>query len=128
MQETTTPTSQTFKTFLDNIAAIKKDYHWHYEQVGKLNDLTQDYLHSLELDSLDYKSRAKLATQLAKCRQKRRESKDMVEILSPAVDFLESDKGELFIRQLQEVLGKVRKEETRHQNRIYIPKVLEKET
>ena len=81
----------------------------------------------LELDGLDYKERAKVATQLAKCRQARRECKDTVEILEPLVQFLESDKGKNLLNLVREALGKTRKVEERMETRTYIPRVLEQE-
>ena len=65
----------------------QKDYAWNYDEVNRMDRLTQDYLHKLELDNLDYKERAKVATQLAHCRQQRRECKDTVEVLEPLVQF-----------------------------------------
>ena len=57
-----------------------QDYAWNYQMVGEMDKLTQDYLHQLELDGLKYEDRAKVATQLARCRQERREHKDTVNI------------------------------------------------
>ena len=94
---------------------------------ASMDRLTQDFLHKLELDGLDYKERAKVATQLAKCRQARRECKDTVEILEPLVQFLESDKGKNLLNLVREALGKTRKVEERMETRTYIPRVLEQE-
>lgn len=73
----------------------KKDYYWNADEVNRLNGLQQDFLHKLELDGLNYAERAKIATKLMKCRQDRRESKDMVRVLDPLVKYLESDKGKI---------------------------------
>lgn len=81
----------------------------------------------LELDSPDYKERAKVATQLAKCRQQRRECKDTVEVLEPLVQFLESDKGKNLLNLMREALGKTRKVEERMETRAYVPRVLVQE-
>ena len=86
--------------------------------------LTQDYLHMLELEGLNYNERAKVATRLSQCRQLRRESKDTVEILEPLISFLESDKGKNMINLLKETLGKTRKVEERMESRTYRYKVL----
>lgn len=79
--------------FCNMAEEVKNDYVWNSEEVNRLDKLTQDYLHMLELDGLNYEERAKVATKLSKCRQLRRTSKDTVEILEPFVLFLESDKG-----------------------------------
>lgn len=102
----------------------RKDYEWNLEQVSKMDGLTQDYLHQLELDGLKYEDRAKVATALAKCRQKRRAHKDTVQILEPLIQYLDTDKGKQLINLLREVLGKTRKTEERMENRVYYPRVL----
>ena len=103
---------------------VQKDYSWNFDEVGRLDRLTQDYLHKLELDGLDYKERAKVATQLMKCRQARRECKDTIEVLEPLMQFLYSDKGKSLYNQFRETLGKTRKVEERMETRTYIPRVL----
>lgn len=105
----------------------QKDYVWNYEQVGRLDRLTQDYLHKLELEELNYRERAKVATALAKCRCQRRKYKDTVEILDPLVQFLDSEKGRSLMNLMREVLGKTRKVEKSMETRIYIPRVLKEE-
>ena len=83
------------------------DYEWCGAEQHRLEQLTQDYLHSLELDGLNYAERAKVATRLAQCRRDRRECKDAVEILEPLV------------------LGKTRKVEEKMATRRYYPRVLQ---
>lgn len=104
-----------------------KDYTWSREQVHRTEQLTQDYLHKLELENLDYRERAKIATQLRDCRQLRREYKDTAEILEPLVQFLDSEKGKNMLNLLRETLGKTRKAEERMENRVYHPRVLSDE-
>lgn len=110
-----------FCSMLEN---SQKDYTWNYEEVHRMDRLTQDYLHKLELENMGYKERAKIATQLSRCRQKRRECKDTVEILEPLVQFLDTDKGKTLFNLMREVLGKTRKVEERMETRIYVPRVL----
>lgn len=105
----------------------QKDYAWNYGEVNRMDRLTQDYLHKLELENLDYKERAKVATQLARCRQQRRECKDTVEVLEPLVQFLESEKGKNLLNLMREALGKTRKVEERMESRAYVPRVLGQE-
>jgi len=119
--------SETISGFCKLMEDAQKDYAWNYDEVNRMDRLTQDYLHKLELDGLDYKERAKIATQLAKCRQARRECKDTVEILEPLIQFLESDKGKNLFNLVREALGKTRKVEGRMETRTYIPRVLEQE-
>ena len=119
--------SESISSFCKLMENAQRDYAWNYDEVNRMDRLTQDYLHKLELDGLDYKERAKVATQLAKCRQARRECKDTVEILEPLVQFLESDKGKNLLNLVREALGKTRKVEERMETRTYIPRVLEQE-
>lgn len=104
----------------------KKDYYWNADEVNRLNGLQQDFLHMLELDGLKYGDRAKVATKLMRCRQDRRESKDMVRVLEPLVKFLESDKGKNMMNLMKEVLGKTRRVEKDMENRVYVPRELER--
>ena len=63
--------STVISDFVQMMEEASKDYAWNYDEVNRMDRLTQDYLHKLELDNLDYKERAKVATQIAKCRQAR---------------------------------------------------------
>ncbi len=116
--------SGSISQFCAMMERAQRDYAWNYEEVNRMDGLTQDYLHKLELDNLDYAKRAKLATQLAECRKRRRACKDMVEVLSPLVGFLESDKGKTLLNLMREALGKTRKVEERMETRTYFPRVL----
>lgn len=97
----------------------QKEYEEKQNEVDHHNDMTQDILHSFELDGLLYDDRAKLATKLTKCRQSRRIAKDEVITLDPLMELLSSDKGKQFTRQLSEVLGRTRGAERRLENRVY---------
>jgi hypothetical protein len=103
----------------------KQDYEWNREEVNRLDRMTQDFLHKLELDGLDYRERAKIATQLTRCRQLRRASKDTVEILEPFIEFVETDKGRQMMNLMREMVGKTRKVEERMSTRTYRFRVLD---
>lgn len=124
-QQKTPEFSKSIGNFIDMMESAQRDYSWNYDEVGRMDALTQDYLHALELSDLDYKERAKVATRLSLCRQRRREHKNMVEVLYPLVEFLESDKGKNLLNLMRETLGKTRRVEERMGNRAYIPRVLE---
>ena len=122
--KTTPKFSPSISRFLDMMSEAVDDYAWNEDEVSRLDRLTQDYLHKLELEELPYNERAKLATALRRCRRERRASKDTVEILAPLVDFLDSDKGRSLINLMKEVLGKTRKVEERMSMRTYRNRVL----
>ena len=111
--------SETISNFCDMVAEVKSDYEWNKTEVNRLDRLTQDYLHQLELNGLNYQERAKVATQLTKCRQLRRASKDTVETLEPFVEFIESEKGKKAMNFMKEALGKTRKVENYMKTRTY---------
>lgn len=85
------------------------------------NKRTQDFLHKLELDNLNYKERAKLSTKLRENRQLRRKYKDEFEENLPISEFVESNKP--FIKKLEQLLGEIRKVEKYHENRQYYPRI-----
>lgn len=105
--------------FCNMVSSAQSDYVWNKDEVNRLDRLTQDYLHMLELDNLDYSQRAKVATKIMNCRKLRRASKDTVEILEPLIDFLNSDRGKNMMNLMKEVLGKTRKVENKMENRVY---------
>ena len=117
--------SEHLSQFLNFLESAKKDYSWYEDELTKQEALTQDYLHQLELEHLNYSERAKIATKLAACRKARREAKDIVTILSHIVNY--SSVYEKSLNQLKETLGKVRKEEKIIETRSYNFKVLDKE-
>ena len=119
--------SETISNFCDMVTEVKSDYEWNKTEVNRLDRLTQDYLHQLELNGLDYRERAKVATQLTKCRQLRRASKDTVETLEPFIEFIESDRGKQTMNFMKEALGKTRKVENYMKNRTYRYKELDVE-
>ena len=86
--------------------------------------MTQDYLHSLELDDLKCDERSKIATKLMINRKDRRYYKDRVEEFEPIVQFFDDPQNKKVLDKLKQVLGQVRKAENYHKDRIYIPRVL----
>lgn len=119
--------SGSIEAFLALMEQAQRDYTWNEEQVAYFNGLQEDLLHQIELNNLNYKNRARVATQIMKCRQSRRESKDTVRALQPLVEFLDSDKGRQLTNLMKEVLGRTRKVEKQMENRVYVPRVLNEE-
>lgn len=128
MKKQTNPQfSKTLEDFAEMIRCAQSDYAWNSDEVNRLNKQTQDYLHKLELEDLDYSERAKVATALRNCRRLRRMSKDTVEVLEPFINFLNTDRGRNLINLTNEVLGQTRKVEERMKTRTYRYRVLEEE-
>lgn len=116
--------SEYLTEFLNFIAEAQSNYRFCVEEVNNQDKLTQDYLHSLELDNLKCDERSKVATKLAINRKDRRYYKDRVEELEPIVRFFEESQNKKVLDKMKQVLGVVRKSELYHGDRKYIPRVL----
>lgn len=106
-------TSEQISAFLRFLERIEKDYAWALQEESKAEAESQDRLHQLEFLGLSYHDQSKIAKQLKECRIRRRVMKDTILVYTPIMEFIESEKGKMLIGQLQQVLGKVRKEERR---------------
>lgn len=119
--------STEISAFLKFLERVEKDYAWALQEESKADAESQDRLHQLELLDFSNHDQARIARQLKEYRIRRRSMKDTIMVYTPIVEFLESEKGKMLIAQLQQVLGKVRKEERRLEERTYTPKVLTQE-
>lgn len=119
--------SKYISEFLNFIANAKSQYNLCSEEMNNQDKLTQDYLHSLELDDLKCNERSKLATKLAVNRKDRRYYKDRVEELEPIVNFFEDPQNKKVLDKLTQVLGQTRRMESYHKDRTYTPKVLKRD-
>jgi len=116
--------SQSIEPFLTIVNKATTTYQYATQQMKKCDDATQDCLHKIELDDSLYEDRARTATQLRTIRQDRRYYKNTVETLEPIITFLENPQNKKAVDILTNVLGKIRKVESYHNNRCYIPKVI----
>lgn len=80
----------TVKKLLDFFKNFREEHDYHYDLVNKLDKMTQDVLHSLELDNLSPNDRSKAATKLKNIRQDRRYHKDRAEALYKLVEIAPS--------------------------------------
>lgn len=111
--------------FLDLLDSAQMDYDVNVEAMHKEDMRTQDYLHQLEFVGLKYHEKSKIAANLAETRRERRRYKDAVQVLQPIADFVADPKNVSFINRMKQLLGQVRKVETLHNNRIYMPRVID---
>lgn len=116
--------SEYLTEFLNFITDAQSHYNFCSDEMKKQEQLTQGFLHSLELDSLKCGERSKLATKLSTNRKDRRYYKDRVEELEPIVQFFAELQNKKMLDKLKQVLGQVRKQEDYHKYRTYIPRVL----
>ena len=116
--------SEYISEFLKFVSDAQTKHRIYSEEVENQDKLTQDYLHSLELDDLKRDERSKVATKLAINRKDRRYYKDRVEEFEPVVKFFEDPQHKKILNLMTKVLGDVRKAESYHKDRKYIPRVL----
>ena len=116
--------SEHLSEFLNFISWARSHYKFCSDEVNNQDKLTQDYLHSLELDDLKRDERSKVATKLMINRKDRRYYRDRVEELEPIVQFFEEPQNKKVLDKMKQVLGVVRKSELYHKDRKYIPRVL----
>ena len=116
--------SEYLAEFLNFVADAQSHYRFCSEEVNNQEKLTQDYLHSLELDNLKCDERSKVATKLAINRKDRRYYKDRVEELEPIVQFFNDPQNKKMLDKLKQALGITRKAESYHKDRKYVPRVL----
>lgn len=111
--------SAPLETFLNYCQEVRRTYKQNFDTVGECDRITVDFNHALELLTLDYSERAKLATSQSKNFKTRRKSKDVTEGLLPMFQFLSDPVNLAFIKKLEEALGATRKVEQIHKTRHY---------
>ena len=116
--------SESISEFLNFVADAQNTWDLYYDEINKQDKLTQDYLHSLELDNLKRDERSKVATKLAINRKDRRYYKDRLEEVEPIAKFFDDPTNRKVLEKLKQVLGETRKQESYHKDRKYIPRVL----
>ena len=114
--------SDSITTFVQLINDAKSMYEYCLRHLETYDKLTSDFLHKFEIDSPSSSSKAKLSTALKRHLKERRYYKDRVEELEPFVKLINENSGKIFVRELTECLGKVRKQEAYHNCRTYIPR------
>lgn len=112
--------SEIVADFLNMIEDCQRKYEWAYEQVGIEDKRTVDLMHELEFEKSS-KERAKIATKLYKCRNDRREYKDLVQLTEKMNWWTE--RNQIGINVLKETLGRLRREEEWQETRTYTPRV-----
>ena len=110
-------TSSQIKQFLDFIRSVETTSRLSNEDRTMYDGQIQDILHFLEFNEVPYLDRKKLTDLLPGIRRNRRVAKNTTATLAPLVRWMTEHKKA--IRDLEQVLGSVRKEEEHQQNRIY---------
>lgn len=113
--------SESVDAFLTFLRECEQLYHMARAEEKEANDLTQDILHSLELEPHRYHEYAAMAKELHSVRQKRRIAKDAAQLTELVVAWMSENRG--VIKTLERLLGETRKEERQMSNRVYVPRV-----
>ena len=112
--------SKNIEDFLNFVKESEERYKMAGADLEQTHNETQDILHRLELYDVGHHEAAACAKKLKSVRRRRRTAKDTMEELEPIVRWAYENRAG--IGQIQRVLGEVRKEEQRHENRFYLPK------
>ena len=112
--------AEQFSQFMEFLRQCEADYSMAQGIQTDAEAETQDILHELELEEITYHEYARLSKALKEVRIKRREAKDIAEQLEPLVVW--ETQNNKTIKELEKVLGEMRKAEKSKQNRHYNPK------
>lgn len=112
--------AEQFSQFLKFISQCQANYCMAQSILEDTEAETQDILHKLELEENTYHEYARLSKALKKVRIERRKAKDTIEQLNPLVNW--SDQNLKTIKELERVLGEMRKVEKNMSYRHYNPK------
>lgn len=117
--------SEVIQDFLNAIRQWETDYQMAFDAVGLEDKRLQDLLHEIEL-SENAKAKNRAATKLKNSRKARRESKDKVLMLENIVQFFNDPQNRKVLNQLEQLLGRQRKQEKMlSSERTYRPRVEE---
>lgn len=115
--------SEVVSAFVKLMTNAEKQYMAAKNAMKTEDDLTQDYLHGLELCDFSLEESSKIMLDLQENRRDRRYYKDILEELEPLVSFLSDANNRKAMKALERALGDVRKTEKYHECRTYHPKV-----
>lgn len=109
--------SENIAMFLKFLREAEQDCNVAASQERDADLAVQDVLHRLELQDDGYHDSAKLALALREIRRERRAARDKHMILEPIARWCQ--KNQPFVKQLELLLGEVRKLERSQENRHY---------
>ena len=107
-----------------SIMLAKSEYARYTSELSYYDQLVEDYLHILELENKSWSDRAKVATQLADARKKRRVVKNELELLQPIIAFANTDYGKKVFDSLRTLSGNIRGVDKRHNQSTYKCRIL----
>lgn len=112
--------SAQIENFLRFLTNCDEEYNIAVQKENDADAATQDILHHIELEEnsqLDYTYEG---SQLHRVRRDRRQAKDTQQLTKPIKEWAASNKR--IIKELERLLGEVRRQERYIENRFYTPK------
>lgn len=116
--------SEQIKSFLDFIDECRELNSMAYSGVGEEDKRHQDLTHAIEFEH-DPEKIDRIGRRIHQNRIERRVYKDIYEITSPVVEFARDPQNKKTLDSARQLLGKVRKVESRQENRFYVPRIKE---
>ena len=116
--------SEQIKSFLDFIDECRELNSMAYSGVGEEDKRHQDLTHAIEFER-DPEKIDRIGRRIHQNRIERRVYKDIYEITSPVVEFARDPQNKKTLDSARQLLGKVRKVESRQENRFYVPRIKE---
>lgn len=104
-------------TIRDTIRDLPKRYSLNSERISETEKETDDLMHLLELTKFNAVEGYKISKQLQTIRQERRILKDENDLLRPMIHELKNMKNKL--NTWDNILGNIRREKARKENRYY---------
>lgn len=118
---------EVISNFLKLTSNIESECRIASELLEEQNQLTQDYLHKLELGKLNAVELTKVAKNIQDNRKERRKHKNDMEYAQIIVEFVKNQQTRDVLHQLEAVLGKLRKMKKQRQYRVYRFRVIDEE-
>lgn len=118
---------EVISNFLKLTSNIESEYRIASELLEEQNQLTQDYLHKLELGKLNAVELTKVAKSIQDNRKERRKYKNDMEYAQIIVEFVQNPQTRDVLHQLEAALGKLRKMKKQRQYRVYRYRVIDEE-
>lgn len=116
--------SEKIRAFLDFVEECRELNSMARSGMGEEDKRHQDLIHAIEFE--EHPDRiAQIGARLHQNRVERRVYKDLFEVTEPIVQFAQDPQNKKTLDQMRQLLGKVRKVEKYHENRVYIPRIKE---
>ncbi len=116
--------SEQVKGFLDFVDECRELNSMAYDGVGEEDKRHQDLMHEIEFED-NPKKIAEIGMRIHQNRVQRRVYKDMYEVTFPVIEFVREPHNKKALDSARQLLGRIRKVEKYHENRVYIPRIKE---